>query len=154
MPGKGDEAGASDLNTSAPPVVQPTAASPSASVYREVTLTRTTSPYPLPEMLEMYNRALPNGAERVMALAEGEAAHRRMIETTLVGAHVGDSRRGFWGALAIVAAFFALAVWCLATGRSVGGVAALLIPLSYLAGTFIHRMSVHQSAKQGREGKP
>lgn len=105
-------------------------------------------------MLEMYNRALPNGAERVMALAEGEATHRRNIETTLVDAHVGDSQRGFWGALAIVAAFFALAAWCLATGRSVGGVAALLVPLSYLVGTFINRMKVHQGAKQGREGKP
>ena len=31
-------------------------------------------PLPPPQMLEQYNRAVPNGAERIMAMAEKQAA--------------------------------------------------------------------------------
>ncbi len=105
-------------------------------------------------MLTAYNLAIPNGAERVLRLVEEEATHRQYIERTLVESHVHSAGRGFWGSMSIVAAFFALAVWCLATGRDLGGVSAMIGALTFLVGTFIQRMKVNQQAEQEKEGKP
>jgi uncharacterized membrane protein len=105
-------------------------------------------------MLIKYNQALPSGAERVMSLAEQESQHRRDLETALVRAHVRDATRGYWAAILIVAAFLCLGVWCLATNRSLAGIVAMMVPLAYLAGTFINRFRTNVQADQEREGKP
>jgi uncharacterized membrane protein len=41
-------------------------------------------PLPPPEILTKYNEAIPNGAERIMAMAERQAAHRQNIELRVV----------------------------------------------------------------------
>lgn len=38
-------------------------------------------PIPPPEMLAQYNAVLPNGADRIVKMAEDQSAHRRRVES-------------------------------------------------------------------------
>jgi uncharacterized membrane protein len=42
--------------------------------------THFSGPLPPPEILAKYNDALPNGAERIVAMAEGQMKHRQALE--------------------------------------------------------------------------
>jgi uncharacterized membrane protein len=51
-------------------------------------------PLPTPESLEKYNGIIPNGAERIMNMAEVQASHRIEIEKVVVLNQVKQSSRG------------------------------------------------------------
>lgn len=48
-------------------------------------------PIPPPEQLAKYEDIIPNGADRIMALAESEAVHRREMEHKIIDAQVVDA---------------------------------------------------------------
>jgi uncharacterized membrane protein len=56
-------------------------------------------PLPPPQILNQYNDAVANGAERIMAMAEKQSEHRRKLEATVLKT---DSRNSLLG---IVCAF-------------------------------------------------
>jgi uncharacterized membrane protein len=56
-------------------------------------------PLPPPQLLSQYNEAVPNGAERIVAMAETQSQHRRELESKAL--HT-DSRNSLYG---IIAAF-------------------------------------------------
>ena len=59
-----------------------------------------TGPLPSPESLEKFNQVIPNGAERVVAMAEKEQSHRIEYEKLGLSASVKEARIGqFIGAL-------------------------------------------------------
>lgn len=53
-------------------------------------------PLPPPQILEQYNAIIPNGAERIMVMAEAQSEHRRGLETTVINT---DSRNSFLGVI-------------------------------------------------------
>ena len=62
-------------------------------------------PLPAPEDLEKFNRIIPDGAERILAMTEKEQAHRIDYEATGLTATVQESRRGqYLGTLVSLAA--------------------------------------------------
>lgn len=54
------------------------------------------SPLPDPSELATYNQIIPNGAERILKMAEDQSAHRIFIETTVVKS---QQTQGFCGQL-------------------------------------------------------
>ncbi|MDR1935839.1 MAG: DUF2335 domain-containing protein [Candidatus Accumulibacter sp.] len=69
---------------------------------------RWTGPLPAPESLAEFNAIIPDGAERIMRMAELEQAHRIAFEDTRLKLLAADTRRGHYiggviGALAIAA---------------------------------------------------
>ena len=56
-------------------------------------------PLPPPQALEQYNNIIPNGAERIMVMAENQSEHRRNLETKALST---DSRNSLLG---IICAF-------------------------------------------------
>lgn len=58
-------------------------------------------PLPAPEQLEAYNQLIPNGAERIMAMAEKQLQHRIEIEKIVVSSQQIQSSRGQIFGLAI-----------------------------------------------------
>ena len=68
-------------------------------------------PIPPPELLRQYNEIIPDGANRIVKMAEAQSAHRIELESTIVK---GDDRRANWG---------------LATGFTIG---VLIIVLSFI----------------------
>ena len=51
-------------------------------------------PLPAPESLEKYNKILPDGAERIMRMAENQSNHRISIENIVISGQVKQSGRG------------------------------------------------------------
>lgn len=51
-------------------------------------------PLPPPQALERYNDIIPNGADRIMVMAEKQGAHRQELEKKALGT---DSRNSFLG---------------------------------------------------------
>lgn len=51
-------------------------------------------PLPHPEILARYEEVLPGAADRIISMAEKQAAHRMHLEKIVVE---GDSRRAWWG---------------------------------------------------------
>ena len=49
-----------------------------------VSVTMHSGPIPDPETLERYNQMIPNGADRIMKMAEDQASHRMNIEKTII----------------------------------------------------------------------
>ena len=66
-----------------------------AQIAREVSRYHS-GPLPDPETLAHYSRIIPNGAERIMALVEREAAHRHTQEARLIDCQIKTTHYGQW----------------------------------------------------------
>ena len=51
-------------------------------------------PIPPPDLLRQYNEIIPDGANRILKMAEAQSAHRIDLEATVIK---GDDRRANWG---------------------------------------------------------
>lgn len=92
-------------------------------------------PIPPPALLKQYNEALPDGAERIVQMAEQQSAHRRAMET----------RGQFFGfSLALIVLVGAIVL--IALDKKVEGLIALVGSVATLAGLFVYRES--QERKQ------
>lgn len=58
-------------------------------------------PIPEPEDLARFNEIIPNGADRIMRMAEEQARHRMSLETTVVSGQQRQSANGQWFAFLI-----------------------------------------------------
>lgn len=68
-------------------------------------------PLPPPAALEHFNRIIPNGAERILAMVEREQEHRTRYEQKALDATAREARRGQYlgsglSALALIGAVF------------------------------------------------
>ena len=74
-------------------------------------------PLPSPETLKEYSDIIPNGAERIMIMAEKQSDHRMALEKKVVSGQMNQSNIGQFLAFFIgVAALFA-AVYCIVNGH-------------------------------------
>lgn len=53
-------------------------------------------PLPPPSLLARYSEIIPNGAERIMAMAERQSEHREKLEARVVNGNVASQTRGSW----------------------------------------------------------
>jgi len=103
-------------------------------------------------MLAAYNQVFPGCAERVVAMAESQSAHRQELERTVVTGNVAAEKRGqnyafVLGALAIIGGIILIAL-----GKDVQGLVAIISALGTLAGVFIWgRWRQEQERKRKRE---
>lgn len=94
-------------------------------------------PLPPPGMLARYNDALPDGADRIVKMAEAQSSHRRTIES-----------RGqiFAFVLALVAIVGGIVL--IATGHSIAGLVPLIGAIGGLIGLFIYGEVRARSVRQ------
>ena len=97
----------------------------------------TTSPVPPAELLEGYNATIPNGAERLFTLVEGQSAHRQKIETLVVGAQAKRSDRGQMFAFILAIVFAGLAAYFGAIGQVWLAGEVLTVTIGAIVTTFI-----------------
>lgn len=94
-------------------------------------------PLPHPDILAQYNHAVPNGAERIIVMAEKQSEHRMALETQALTADIWRSYAGV-GAGLLVAVLFLVASYDLIhdghewAGATVGG-----IDIASLVGVFV-----------------
>jgi len=108
-------------------------------------------PIPSGEMMDGYNRAMPNGAERAMQMAETQASHRQEMERLTVQADIDLSFRGLNYAfiLGIVALIGGLVL--VATGHALVSLVPFLGGVATLVGLFIFRQRQDDSHEHGPE---
>ncbi len=58
-------------------------------------------PLPDPDTLRAYAKLIPNGAERIMGLVEGESRHRQAQEARLIACQTRRITRGQWMAFVL-----------------------------------------------------
>jgi uncharacterized membrane protein len=63
-------------------------------------------PIPPPSMMAQYNEVIPNGADRIRAMAEEQQNHRHSLEKTVIESDAAQSKRGTQtGGLCLVVAY-------------------------------------------------
>jgi uncharacterized membrane protein len=136
-----DEIDASELfadknNTINPEVVSNTQA-PSRIVKRRGSVSFFRGPLPPAEELAKYNQIIPNGADRIMAMAEKEQSHRQNVESIVVNSVSSQNKRGQWFAysMAILAIFYS--AYLINLGRDWFGISVICGDFLVIAGAFI-----------------
>ena len=109
-----------------------------------------TGPLPHPSILAQYNGLFSGGAERIVAMAERNQAHRHEIEKIVVSGNVKAQSRGQWFGLIVALLGMGGAIWLIAHGQTWGGVGLGGIDVLGLVGLFIYS---HEGKKKELRGK-
>ncbi len=107
-------------------------------------------PIPHPEILAKYAEIIPNGADRILRMAEQQQTHRQHLEKVVVES---DSKRANLGLclgfiIAMVLSIGGIALLFL--GRKIDGLTVILVTIASLAGLFVY---AQKSRKKEREIK-
>lgn len=95
-------------------------------------------PIPPPGILAGYNNVIPNGADRVIKMAEQEQAHRHNIETTIVGKESFEKRVGLVFAFILALSVLGVSSYLLIfTEKSGYGLTVFIIELGGLVWAFL-----------------
>jgi len=81
-------------------------------------------PLPPPEVLEHYNRIIPDGADRILKMAEMQSLHRQAMEKTGLDANIKLANRGQLFAMLLSLTGIISALVCVKLGQP--AIAALL----------------------------
>lgn len=93
-------------------------------------------PLPPPELLARYNQVIPNGAERILAMAERQSAHRESLESKVVDGNLAIQKSGSWRAFVLALVVILGGIYLMAAGRDAWGFAAILTSLVSLISVF------------------
>lgn len=104
-----------------------------------------TGPLPPPHLLEQYNTAVPNGAERILAMAERQAAHRQEIEKIAVTSNARRETCGQICGLVVALAAIAGGVVLTLYDKQAAGLAAIITPLAGLVVAFLYGKRIQRT---------
>ena len=126
----------------------PAAESPGKSAPNQI-LSATTQafsgPLPPPDILVKYNSVVPNAAERIITMAETQAAHRQRIESKVIESNIKNSRLGLHYGLIIGLASVLGGVVCIMYAHEIGGTG-----LSSLVGVFVYGSIQKKKERENR----
>jgi len=111
-------------------------------------------PLPPPSALEKYNEIIPNGAERIMAMAEEQSKHRRALETKALNTDSRNSLLGvvfafILGLTAIVAGVIVVFTGHSWPGTILGSAGLVGLVSAFIYGTRERRKERENKAKAG-----
>lgn len=95
-------------------------------------------PLPPPDTLIRYNDAVPNAADRIITMAEQQAAHRRQMESAYLAQDHLRSVLGIGAGLVVVLAVLAASVFLVVTGNPVAGTILGSVDIIGLASVFVY----------------
>ncbi|MDO8795616.1 MAG: DUF2335 domain-containing protein [Vicinamibacterales bacterium] len=95
-------------------------------------------PLPPPEMLERYNAIVPNGADRIVAMAEGQLRHRQQLESMVVNGNVTSQKRGQLFAFVLGLVAIVGGIVLIGLDKDTQGLAAIITAFVALAGVFVY----------------
>jgi uncharacterized membrane protein len=113
--------------------------------------TQFTGPIPPPEVLSKYNDALPDAAERIVAMAESQLKHRQDIEKQVIDSNCKAQQRGPIYGLIVALAAIGGGVYLIHAGQSAEGLAAVIAPLAGIVGVFIYGKMTQQKQLAGNQ---
>ena len=95
-------------------------------------------PLPHPALLARYNDVITNGAERIMAMAERQSAHRERLETMVVQGNIKSQTLGTIFAFIICVIALTAGFYLVHEGRNVAGFSSIVGAMGGVLGTFIY----------------
>jgi uncharacterized membrane protein len=93
-------------------------------------------PIPPPSYLARYNDVVPNGADRILAMAERQSAHRESLEAQVVAGNLQAQKQGNSRAFILSLVVILGGIYLMATGKSAWGFAAIITSLTSLVSVF------------------
>ena len=94
-------------------------------------------PIPHPSILEKYDRVVPGSAERILAMAERQSAHRIELEGLVIRSDIRKSERGQSFGLVVAISGLAAAVALGLAGHGIAGGVVGSVDLVALVGVFV-----------------
>ena len=114
-----------------------------------------TGPLPHPDILVKYNDALPNGAERLTAMAEAQARHRMELEKAVVRGNVRNQAMGSVFAFVLGLIGMLGGIWLIGNGKSAEGLTSVITSLAVLSGLFVFGRGRQEKERKDKfEPKP
>jgi uncharacterized membrane protein len=93
-------------------------------------------PIPPPSYLARYNDVVPNGADRILGMAEKQSTHRESLEAKVIDGNIRSQRRGQTQAFILALVVILGGIYLMATGKSGWGFAAIITSLTSLVSIF------------------
>ena len=109
-----------------------------------------TSPLPPPAMLRDYNELIPNGADRLMVMAEDQSRHRIRIESIVIQSDTRRSYIGLWLGFGVALAVLLTAGYAIHAGYPKLAGAVVAIDLVALASVFVYGSISRRSERASR----
>ncbi len=111
-----------------------------------------TGPLPPPEQLIKYNEAVPNAAERIIAMAEKQSTHRQQLENTVLQVEAQRSSLGLTAAFVLSVLALSASTFCIyanhdIAGASIFGASLTSIVIAFLRGTSSRRSEREEKMK-------
>lgn len=100
--------------------------------------THYSGPLPHPDILVKYNEAHPGAADRIIAMAEQQSAHRQEIEKKVIASNCHVQKSGpIFGFIVCMTAIIG-GVYLIHSGQQAGGLVSIISALSGLAVVFVY----------------
>lgn len=112
-------------NTNLPFQSEPTAKIAEESSPRKVTVTKemtlefSQGPLPPPNILEAYDKVVPNGADRIMSLTERQSQHRQDMEAKVIEGNLWAQRFGARSAFVLTFTAMVAGAFLVYSGKSI-----------------------------------
>lgn len=103
-----------------------------------ITAQQFSGPLPPPEILRRYNETVPGCAERIIAMAERQGAHRQGLESKVINSNIINERMGMLLGFALCVAALSAGTYLILQGKDATGIAAIIIALASPAAVFIY----------------
>lgn len=108
-----------------------------ATVKAQTTVQQYQGPIPDPQSFSQYNQILPGAADRILAMAEKEAAHRQNIDEKNVWVYAISVFLGQVLAFILGLVVMGGGVWIMLKGQSAWGYASIITGVGTLVSVFI-----------------
>ena len=95
-------------------------------------------PLPPPHLLEQYGKVIPNGPERILAMAESQLHHRQSLESAVVLNNVRAQTFGQWSAFVLGLVAIVGGTGLIAYDKDVEGLVSIVSALTALTGVYLY----------------
>ncbi len=108
-------------------------------------------PLPHPDILEQYNKIVPNGAERIFAQFEAQSKHRQMIEAKVIASNSFVQIFGAISALLLGLIALGGGLYLAYAGKSLVGFGAFFAGLASLVGVYVYGKRSQASERKAKQ---
>lgn len=122
-----------------------------------ITASRTemfSGPVPHPDLLAKYNDALPNGAERIVAMAEKQQDHRISLESFMAKEMTSRSKTGLYLGFFLALLVILGGIFLIYSGKDIQGFAVLIGSIATMVTIFIGTRQKQSAELESKSKNP